>query len=292
MKNSKYVDLKEKKTHGDFDIFMDIYEGVSVSAKDNYLHWHDEMEIVYIHSGTGKIHVDLKEYYVKPNDLIFISPTSLHYMSSSSTEELKYEAIVFDLSMFLSSKLDSSSSIFIKSLINDKILYPIINSDNFKNYNLLLEYILKISSEFKSKDYSYQLKIKGYFFLLFSILFEDNIISNNKSSVINNEKLEKIKSVIMYIKNNYNNPIKIKDLAKISGYSEYYFIRFFKNQTGKTATNFINSIRIEKAINLLKSTNLSITDIGFETGFSDVSYFIKIFKSFTGSSPASYRKSV
>lgn len=292
MKNSNYVDLKEKKTHGDFDIFMDIYEGISVSAKDNYLHWHDEMEIVYIRSGTGKIHVDLKEYYVKPKDLIFISPTSLHYMSSSNSEELKYEAIVFDLSMFLSSKLDSSSSIFIKSLINDKILYPIINSDNFKNYNLLLEYIFKIYSEFKAKNYSYQLKIKGYFFLLFSILFEDNIISNNKSPVINNEKLEKIKSVIMYIKNNYNNPIKIKDLAKISGYSEYYFIRFFKNQTGKTTTNFINSIRIEKAINLLKSTNLSITDIGFETGFSDVSYFIKIFKSFTGSSPASYRKTV
>ena len=58
----------------------------------------------------------------------------------------------------------------------------------------------------------------------------------------------------------------------------YHFMRFFKKYTGKTCIQFIKNYRLEKAYNLLKNTDLPVTQISFDVGFSNVSYFIRSFK--------------
>ena len=88
----------------------------------------------------------------------------------------------------------------------------------------------------------------------------------------------KIKDVIKYIENNYRNDINITTLANICHYNEYHFMRFFKKYTGKTCIQFIKNYRLEKAYNLLKNTDLPVTQISFDVGFSNVSYFIRSFK--------------
>ena len=87
-----------------------------------------------------------------------------------------------------------------------------------------------------------------------------------------------LKDVIKYIENNYRNDINITTLANICHYNEYHFMRFFKKYTGKTCIQFIKNYRLEKAYNLLKNTDLPVTQISFDVGFSNVSYFIRSFK--------------
>ncbi|MDZ5001201.1 helix-turn-helix domain-containing protein, partial [Clostridium perfringens] len=135
-------------------------------------------------------------------------------------------------------------------------------------------------------------EIKGELFLIFSTIFKEGYVSLNVSSENYSDliKVGKLKEVIKYIQTNYKNPITIKELADIAQYSEYHFLRFFKSQTGKTCTQYINYFRIQKATLLLFNTNLSITEIAYEVGFGDVSYFIKTFKKFLSISPTKYRK--
>mgnify|MGYP000329186003 CR=1 FL=1 len=67
-------------------------------------------------------------------------------------------------------------------------------------------------------------------------------------------------------------------------------MRFFKKYTGKTCIQFIKNYRLEKAYNLLKNTDLPVTQISFDVGFSNVSYFCKNFREYCGCSPEQYRK--
>ena len=113
---------------------------------------------------------------------------------------------------------------------------------------------------------------------VFANIFRENLVIKKDSILSDDSKVFKIKDVIKYIENNYRNDINITTLANICHYNEYHFMRFFKKYTGKTCIQFIKNYRLEKAYNLLKNTDLPVTQISFDVGFSNVSYFIRSFK--------------
>ena len=102
-------------------------------------------------------------------------------------------------------------------------------------------------------------------------------------------KKNKIKIVLKYIRENYQSLITLETLAQLAGLSTNYFSYYFKNMTGLSPIDYLISYRIEKASNKLLSTDESITKIAFDSGFTDLSYFIKVFKSHTGLTPNKYR---
>lgn len=98
-----------------------------------------------------------------------------------------------------------------------------------------------------------------------------------------------INSTIAYIDEHYAENISLSYLANASFMSESYFCVMFKNQTGTTVVNYINSVRIKNAKILLRTTNMSTNDIAVATGFQNVRYFYKKFKEFTGYTTGDYR---
>jgi len=94
-----------------------------------------------------------------------------------------------------------------------------------------------------------------------------------------------------YIAANYTEPISLNDIAAASGLSTFRIAHLLKEATGKTALQNIHYLRIQEARRLLETSDMSCTDIAYETGFGDQSYFIKKFKKWMGITPAKYRKS-
>ncbi|QBG46425.1 AraC family transcriptional regulator [Verrucomicrobia bacterium S94] len=94
-----------------------------------------------------------------------------------------------------------------------------------------------------------------------------------------------------YIAANYTEPISLEDIAAAAGLSTFRIAHLLKEATGKTALQNIHYLRVQEARRLLEETDLSCTDIAYETGFGDQSYFIKQFKKWMGITPAKYRKS-
>ena len=82
----------------------------------------------------------------------------------------------------------------------------------------------------------------------------------------------------------------MKELSGISNYSEFYFMKLFKQYTGKTTAAYLNDYRLEKAKSLLLHTDNSVTDIATEAGFNNTSYFIKKFQEANQISPHKFRK--
>jgi AraC-like DNA-binding protein/ligand-binding sensor protein len=93
-----------------------------------------------------------------------------------------------------------------------------------------------------------------------------------------------------YIWENYTRKISLQEIAAASGLSAPYFSTVFKNEMGENLSSYLNRLRVEKAATMLAETNKALSEIAAACGFEDQSWFSKIFKSFTGTSPGKYRE--
>lgn len=95
---------------------------------------------------------------------------------------------------------------------------------------------------------------------------------------------------ISHIETCFDQPLDTNELAKISNMSLRSFYRAFNEAFSESPSNYINRIRIHKAIELMNDPRKNITDIAFETGFNDSNYFARAFRTIMEESPSSYRK--
>ncbi len=292
MENLNRSFFKEQGIHGDLMFPMKIYP---TSLDENFphmcLHWHDEMELIHIHEGEGTFFINLKPYTVKEGDLLIIPPQCIHSAATQMASSISYDAIVFHLDMLRSASIDSVTMDYITPLVNGELSTPILLHPNGPHYSSVLHTIMAISESYQTGSPVYQLEIKAALFQLFALLYGHGFIQKSTASETGHtQKIEKIKLAIQYILEHYNEDLPIQTLADLLQYSEYHFIRFFKEQTGSTCIQYINTIRLQKACELLLSTPLSITEIALEVGFQNISYFIRTFKAKYNCTPNAYRK--
>lgn len=95
---------------------------------------------------------------------------------------------------------------------------------------------------------------------------------------------------IAYISKNYMEPLSLGDVAKVAGVSKYHFSRLFKIKTGCSFKEYLNLKRIEAAKMAIRTEDMNVTQVCFHVGYSDLSYFSRVFRKAEGVSPSSYSK--
>lgn len=268
--------LYELRHHGNQEFPFAIYKNHFIKKRLQYisLHWHPEVEIIYIDNGSLLLFVNEKKYIMKENDVMLVNPYELHGMTM--IDECIWHAIVF----------------------NPRLIYgfddSIIKSKYFKNspfHNLLLQdstkYYLKEILAIDKSNNNYELKIIKNLLSLYDEIYQnidDNLLTS--SSAINNLK---VKRLIDFINENYNNKIKIDDVAHKLGICRSEVCKLFRDELHTTFTEYISKLRIEHAIELLNSSEANITQISEFVGFSSPSYFTETFKKFFNISPLEYK---
>ena len=107
------------------------------------------------------------------------------------------------------------------------------------------------------------------------------------SSKISDSEIQAVKE---YISKNFENQIQIEDLAKLLNYSKFHFLREFKKSTGLTPYQFILDFKLSKAKDLLTDLDNNIAYVTYRLGFSDQSYFTRVFKNRYGVTPGQFQK--
>lgn len=150
----------------------------------------------------------------------------------------------------------------------------------------IAEIIMKLVRELQFRSYNYQMMCNAYFEELICV------ISRNlhKQHVPAMTQYEAFIPVLEQMYSEYHVSHSIDEYASLCGMSAYYFIRKFKEYTGQSPHTFLIRLRMERAKNLLLSTNMSVSDISFAVGYDNPLYFSRLFKKYTGSSPSDFKK--
>ena len=123
--------------------------------------------------------------------------------------------------------------------------------------------------------------------------FIDKIIADARSASVQTELHDEIiKNAKKYIKENFHNPIRLRDIAMTSHLSDTYFHKIFTGKCGLSPNDYLTKCRVEESKKLLGFTRIPIGEISEKCGFCSQQYFNKIFKSKVGISPSEYRKNI
>ena len=147
-------------------------------------------------------------------------------------------------------------------------------------YEMTEGYLGQIANINNLTDLSYVLMetLEKYTTLAFANVSENNLTLIRKS--------------VHYINQRYNTNLTLEEVANYVGLNSTYFSILFKKETGLNFSHYINKLRIEQAKHLLKTSSLPLVAIAEETGFESQSYFSKVFKQLTGSTPKQFRETL
>ena len=298
---SQQPSLKEKQSHGTRLFPCAYYHFCNPSHRLRVRHhWHEEVEIVYLHHGSFKLDINMEPYGTDRECFLFINSGELHSLRSLSME-FDEQAVVFSPSMLLFQDYDSIDESILLPLTQNKLTFPRFldqTSPFFSAFRSCYQQISHIFSQSKetlitgeqilTDDVISQLLIKAGILQLIGILMEAGLMCQSPRT--ESQKITAIKTVLSYITDHYHEKLYVQDLASQVNMNEQYFCRFFKRSIGKTPIDFINDYRLNKVIRLLETGDAQITEICLECGFNNMGNFQRLFKRKTGITPLQYRK--
>ena len=283
--------LHEAQIHGQLSFPYIVYKGNIPEYLSSYpLHWHDEMELIYIHSGQGIITIQAHQYIVKSDDIVIVPPQMVHSIEQYQKSKMEYFNILFHFSLLNYSTNDNCYEKYFKPLYCHTKL-PFLYLEPKDDLNRILRPHIMYLIENRKKSYtSDELMVKSN---LFAIMHHINLYSSSTSSAELSLKnnYDKLKNLLLHIQSNYDCTITVKDAAEICSFSPSHFMKLFKELTGKSFSQYLIDYRLEIAARQLVETSYKIIDLAENVGFHNVSYFSRAFHSKYGETPSAYRKS-
>lgn len=255
------------------------------------LHYHPEMQLIYILEGTGDLFVGDSFVSYEPGNLYLIGPNQSHvfksdavYFDETKQLECKTISIFFHEKSLGNGFFSIEETSEIRSLLERSgrgiqfttdiagVVGPrILKLLDLTGFDRLLEILSILNLLSSCEDYKY-------------------LATMNAPVPSNDAKNQKVNKVFNYIIDNFNKDIKLEDVAKVANYSQAAFCHFFKQHTQKTFVQFLIELRVSNACKMLRNSDFNISQICYECGFNNVSNFNRQFKKITGLSPSAYVK--
>ncbi len=248
------------------------------------LHQHQELELVLCAGSSGTVFIGdyIGEY--KKGEIYLLGENLPHWFRKKDSDLTGQSLVVqFKNDMFGIGFLELPELNKIKKLIENAKKGIKLKGNLNKLIRRKLEIIEKQSG-------SEQFLTLLYCLHQISTLEEYEYLTEYYFTYTSSNAQDRIGRVYEYTMNHYKNKITLKEVAGLTHQSVSSFCNFFKVNTKKTYIQFLNEVRINQACKLLKTTDETITDICFESGFGNWANFSVQFKKMLNVSPKEYRK--
>ena len=237
-----------------------------------HLHYH--VEIVYLHDGYAKAYVDSDTFEIHSDDLLVIFPNRIHRFEDA-TEKNKYDLFIVnaDIAPEISQRIAAENP-------QD----PVIRNASDNPRVMALINILRDAESFPKS--CKQTLLRGYFLSFFAEVLEMMPTRNIKP-----DENQAIRTVVQYCSNNFTKDLSLSMLENELHLSKYYISHLFGDKLGIRFNDYVNSLRLSEACRMLRTTNMSITEISDASGFGTLRTFNRSFIKQLGTSPSEYRRS-
>jgi len=249
-------------------------------------HHHPECELMLIQKGRLEVEVGNELYALNEGDVIVLGSSQLH-RDRSFGERLEYIILQFDLQTFF----DQSTIPYLQYFNETKVPLSAMNYIFRDNADARLQVagcIREIYEETLRKESGYELAVN----LLIKRILLILIRSDTLGLLADQDRVERIrlKPVLDYVEDNIGERITVEEACRLINMSYYYFVKFFKKTMGLSFTEYVNFRKIKRAEQLLLTRDLSISEVGDQTGMPNMAHFYKMFKRFNHCSPKEFQR--
>jgi len=266
---------------------LEKFHDISWSMEPNR---HEFFEMVYIKKGNAVFEIAGQPVAIGPNDIIIIKPNQLHKFIVKSQSGCEFVVLNFKFENKIRKEVSEISLEDFLNFVSGRESGPFLTL-KVNQKNDIIVVMDRILNERQSDEIGSEFLCHLLIMELF-VLISRALKMEWENSI--KKKSAKIKEIIRistnYIDNNYERDISIADIAKYVFLSQSYFTRVFKEETGLSPMSYLISVRIRRAKELLRDTELKVSEIAQAVGFSNQQRFNEIFKKNTGYTPLQFRK--
>lgn len=251
-------------------------------------HWHEELELGYLDTGTSVISTLNAEYTVHQGDGFFINTNVMDTKRNASPGQRALEINHIFHPIFLSGHF--------KSRFETKYLNPILKNRQIEVHvirrghptgDAILANLMRLRELQAGPDSEFQTRS-----LLSEtwLLLDEELKTCFRGGVQTTENENRLRQMLMFIHSRYAEKITLAQLAACANLSERETLRCFKRGLRQSPMEYLTAYRLNAAKKLLEETDMPMTEIAFRCGFSDAAYFSKMFHRETGLPPKAYRQ--
>lgn len=254
-------------------------------------HWHEYIELLFIVNGNVEVCTDGTIHECGKGDMIVINSCEAHTTKFRNDTKTQYYVIQFDPSL-----LNLSNAMY-----QVKYVLPFISRNDSTRRHFSAEelkgtdiprLVSDLHKEYNDKNYAYELAIQSGIMEIFLYIVRIWNRKGIKTDFKFSDKMEDIQMmdrVFEFVAKHFHEDISVKDAAGMCHLSYSYFSSKFKNISGKSFKQYLQFVRLKEAERYLVTSNMNITEIACNVGFSSTSYFIQEFRRQKGISPKQFR---
>ncbi|ASA19830.1 AraC family transcriptional regulator [Paenibacillus donghaensis] len=248
-------------------------------------HFHSTYEIFNLMSGKRTFFIKDRTMVVDEGHMIIIAPNVLHRTTDAHTPG--YERLVINIHGDDLAWTDGVSPDFLQPLLLQEYL---IVKCSLQERLIIEEFSRSIVEEIQEKKPGFELYVQTLTLQMLVICCRHVMHSSAEWPEAQSPVHERIFEVVKYINSHYMQELSLPGVAEKFYISPYYLSRFFKEATGFTFVEYLNSVRVKEAKQLLEKSSMKANLIARKVGFGSITHFGRVFKQVTGHAPLYYRK--
>ncbi len=250
---------------------------------DISLHWHDDLEFIYVLSGDIGYYVDGEHHVMKAGEGIFVNARHMHLICNA-TSGCTLLCVIFPPAILCSTEHMTTKRV--NPILNAKELSYFLLSEKVPWQKEILEGVQKIyDSSLKEAG---EPEILAEIYRLWGVLYNHTDVKTEDAC--KDENLTLMKKMLDCLYKNYNRKITLKDLCTHAGIGKNKCTELFHRYTNMSPMEYLRYYRVEKGTLLLRETDMTVTEIAYEVGFSGASYFAESLRQYRGCSPSQLRR--
>lgn len=249
-----------------------------------------ELLIIEILFGDASVQIGTEVVLAEEGDFIFV-PSGLVYRIESADSKAGARILVIDRELAEENMEKIDSQLFYTLCLQSRNRISVFKPEH-KIYEVFAYSMSEACDEYAAKDVCFSLTVRANVYLLLAALLRHYCDSRDSLDRMLCHNVMRLRPTIDYITEHCGEKIYIDTLADMIEVSPDYFTKMFKESIGKTPIDYINTVRVNRALELLSVTETPINDIAEQSGFANANYFHKIFKQYMNTSPLCYRKAV
>ena len=282
---------RELTSHGSFSFPFAAYYDILHKKTLGFVnwHWHNELQYCLVLEGPVTFSVDHSEYTLAAGSGILINARRLHMARSRRPGKGVYLCFDFSprlLSLFRGSQLEKK---YVKPLLENPDFTALPLEPEIPWQKAILDKLRVLYAAYRDQRSGYELSVISLLLQCWSQLVENTQTPAVQKTSVQRHQLV-VREILDYIAKHYSENFTMDDIGAAVNYSGAECCRMFKSALNETIYQYLNVYRLERAAELLRQGNHSISQVAYETGFCSASYFIKCFKSLLGQTPLQYRK--